>query len=694
MRQIAAAGVLIASAIAMGSARQQPSGLATWSFDDLRRPSGDEKAVDEISGNHSLADGVRGQALKLDGYTTVVRRPAKLAPRPASALTLEAWVALAAYPWDWTPIVDHSDAQMRGYSFAISARGEVGLKVAADGRWLRASSPAYAVPLRKWTHVAARYDARKGLAVYINGRMAGVYRQDENPAAPAGRPLTGTVTFADNIDLLIGAVRDPIRPAHWHRFEGNQPSWFSLDGLLDEVSIQTVAVSDEEIARAAAAVEAPAVPALAPRVLPAGPDGPGRFGAYYTNLSYYPEWDALWRVGPDPDVLVRFDTSPVRVVFWRGTQYSPAWVSGKLWMADQSVEGYDRDFTWEHMNDKQNRYSHVRIVESTDARAVVHWRYALVNVKNELWNVTPRLANGAWIDEYYYFYPDATGVRKVTWARGTLGEPIQFQESIVLTQPGQLQGDVIDPEYATVGNLDGQTAVLAYIENPGRQPPRTFPPDLTVQMHNFKSAHKPFIVFEPGNRMRYLRDLDIRALARAGSGNHWPVGQIKSDGRTSQAPDRTSHFLGFPISSPPIRQGSGGRDHWAGLYGMTDRSFTELLGVARSWSTPAEATIAGGDFSSEGFDRSERAWRIRRRAGESPLALRFAASEKSPLRNVALVIENWGEGDAALQLDGKNVPRGTGFRFGHTHHVDRTDLVVWIEIGAERPTTIRVSPTR
>lgn len=672
--------------------QEEPPPSVTWSFDDAARgASGETGAGDEISGQHSFVAGVKGQALKLDGYTTVVRRPAERTPRPRTALTVEGWIALGAYPWDWAPVVDHSDEQMRGYSFDVSSRGEVRLKLAADGRWLTATTPPYAVPLRRWTHIAGRYDTSDGLTVYVNGERAASHRPQTPSGVPAGRPWTGAITLAPDADLLVGALRSPSRPSNWHRFHGNQPTWFSIDGLLDEVTVHAAALPEKDIARAAA-VRPTEPPALAPRELPSGPEGPGRFGAYYTRLQYYPEWDALWRVGPDPDVIVRFDTSPVRVVFWRGTQFSPAWVTGKLWMADQSVEGYDRDFTWEHMNDKQNRYSHVRIIESTDARAVVHWRYALVNVKDELWNETPRLENGAWIDEYYYFYPDASGVRKVTWTRGTLGNPIQFQESIVLTQPGQLQGDVVHPEYATVGNLDGQTAVLSYVDDPSGQPERTFPPDLTVQMHNFKSPYKPFIVFEPGNRMRYLRDLDVRALSRAGSANHWPVGQTWSDGRTSQAPDRAAHFLGFPISSPPIRQEADNRDYWAGLYGMTDRGFAELLRLARSWSTPAEATVGSSGFSSEGFDRSERAWRIRRTAPGAPLDVRLAASERSPLRNVALVIENWGGRGAALRLNGRGVSQGRAFRVGHRHHLDRTDLIVWIEIATEAPTTIRLSP--
>ena len=120
-------------------------------------------------------------------------------------------------------------------------------------------------------------------------------------------------------------------------------------------------LSNAQISKNASAYS-PGMPPIELRQLPSGPKGTGKFGAYPTKLDYYPEWDALWRVGPHPDILVRFDTSPVRVVFWRGTQYSPAWVTdNNLWMADQSVEGYNIDYTYEHMNDKNNHYSNVRI---------------------------------------------------------------------------------------------------------------------------------------------------------------------------------------------------------------------------------------------------------------------------------------------------------------------------------------------
>lgn len=689
-----ALAALLVTAAAAGPGRGEP--VAWWPFDETgEQATGDRVSgiADRLEGYHRLVDGVAGRALVFDGYTSVLRRASGSAPQLAAAFTIEGWVALGAYPWNVVPIVDHGDEELRGFVFGIGPRGELTLRVAADGRWIETTSADFTVPLRKWAHLAARYDAAGGIALFADGRLVAQQAQP-NPAGLGARAARrGHVVPPRGLDLLVGAVRSPLRPTPWHR-KGTLPSWYSLDGLLDELKIYDVARSDSELAQAAASA-APGPAPLPARVFPSGPKGPGRFGAYFAKLSYYPEWDALWRVGSHPDVLVRFDSSPVRVVFWRGTQYSPAWVTDNgLWMADQSVEGYDRDYTYEHMNDKQNRYSHVRIVEQSDARAVVHWRYALVNVRNELWNTQERLGNGAWVDEYYYFYPDATGVRKVTWNRDTLGSPIQYQESLPLAQPGQLQGDVIEPDYVTVGNLAGETQVFSYVEDPqpGSKP---VPSELVIQRHNLRSRHKPFIVFEPGNRMSYLRDMSLANLSRPGSGNHWPVGQVLSDGRTALAADRAAHSLGFPISEPPLNRGPDGRDYRCSLYGMTDRPFAELVELARSWSRAPELRVARGGFRSLGYDRSERAYRLVRSAEAwRPLELSLDASPDSPVRNLAVVLEGWGEAGAALAVDGRAVARGAAFRLGHVRSLERTDLVVWIEARSDAPLRIRLAPER
>jgi hypothetical protein len=665
--------------------RSQSQPVAHWSFDNVSGTDANDvqaQIVDTISGNYRVVNGVSGSALVFDGYTTVIGRKADLAPRLQDEFTVDGWLAVAAYPWNDVPVVSHSDEKLRGYAVELGPRGELRFAVAVNGRWVIAQSDDLAVPLRRWAHIAARYSGADGLSIFVNGEaVARAAMPGRN--ASFGRVPTFQLEPASDQDLIIGAVRGPRRPSSYHRFKGNRPSWYSFDGLVDELRIFDVALTDVQIARTASSGN-PVTPEILPRVMPSGPPGPGRFGAYLATLAYYPEWDALWRVGPHADLIVRFDRSPARVVFWRGTQYSPAWVTGNgLWMADQSVEGYDDDYTWEHMNDKQNRYSHVRIVEQNDARVVVHWRYAPVSVENELMNVDERLGNGAWVDEYYYLYPDAIGVRKVTWKRDTLGEPVQFQESIPLAHPGQTQGEVVEKVYATVGNLAGEMQDLEYVDDPG-EIVKKFPDDLTIQMHHLRAKEKPFIIFEPGNRMMYLRDLDERSLSRPGSSSHWPIGQILSDGRTSQAADRASSFLGFPISEPPQHQGDDGRDYINSLYGMTDRPFEELVPLARSWSHPPSMTVQGDDFEALGYDRSERIYRLRRRPDAMSAEIFFAASDESPISNLALLVDNWGTSSPRVRLDGQDLESGDAFRYGHRHTLDGTDLIVWIDVQAEK----------
>ena len=667
---------------AAGAAADELS--AWWSFDQVKdRQTLDlsGKVADTIGGNFKSVPGVVGSALKLDGFTTEIVRPAATAPQPGGAFTLEAWLALGAYPWNWCPIVNQSRAQEAGYSFAVGPRGQLSLQAAVGGQWVTCTSKDFALPLRKWTHVAAVFEQGKGIRIHVDGAEAG------SVAA------TGELAAASDADLRIGVIPAPMKPSDIHRENGTLVGWFSLDGILDELKIHRRALSSDEVQAAFAAVVPAAAPDLPLRKMPSGPPGPGRFGAYYTQLKYYDEWDALWRVGPDPDVLVRFDESPVRVVFWRGTRYSPAWVSeNELWMADQSVEAWnDAEGCFEHMQDPKCLYSHVRIIENTDARVVVHWRYAPVSSRNHLWNVDPKTGFACWVDEYYTIYPDATGVRNVTWQRGTLGNPHQFQESLPFTQPGQYSGDVVKTDFCTVANLQGETATLSFVEKPEKKK-AGLPPDLSMQIYNFKAQNSPFIIFEPGNRMEYVADRNLKELARPGACNHWPVGQLPCDGRTSQAPDQPTHFLGFPISNPPVHNDDT-REWWSGLYGMTPKPIGELVKLARSWAQAPELVLKGNGFRSDGYNRDQRAYQIIciDAAGGATLEGEIRASETSPLVNLPLVVRGWGEADAELEINGKPVPRGTQFRFGHLRQLEESTLLVWIKLEATGPTTLKLA---
>jgi hypothetical protein len=668
---------------AVASAADGP--VALWKMEEAEEGGTVDSAggiEDAATGRLPRIDGVVAGALLFDGFTSEIERASQNAPRLHGDFSVSCWAALGAYPWNWCPIITQRDGRQSGFAVEVGPRGQVRLGVATSDGWRQCMTEEWQLSLRKWYNITAVCASGKELTVYIDGEQV------------ATQPIAGAAKHAGDVDVTIGATVEPAKPSNIHREFGTLPTHFSFDGILDELAVYDRGLSAQEIGKSYEASKPSDPPALEPRKLPSGPQGAGRFGAYYCRLKFYDGWDALWRVGDDPDVVVRFDQSPVRVVFWRGSRYSAAWVSeNNLWMADQSVEAWNKTGgCFEHMQDRLCRYSHVRIIESNDARAVVHWRYAPVSAHNQLWREDPKTGRACWVDEVYTIYPDAMGVRHVAWQEGTLRGPRQFQESLPFTGPGQVQGDVVHPDWCTIANLRGETAKLRFVKNPSGEPIDA-PDELTIQQYNFRSQYKPFIVFEPGNRMKYLKNRNIAALSRPGSCNHWPVGQARCDGRTSQASDRPTHFLGFPISDPPVHT-KDGRSWWNGLYGMTDLKFEDLVSVARGWSTPPEVIVAGDSFESKGFDRRDRSFHLQRVGGAADDALQFEvrATEDSPLFNLPIVVENWGDLGASVALNGKSIAESPNCRIGHRHHIESADLIVWLKLSSTEPIAVRLAP--
>jgi len=451
-------------------------------------------------------------------------------------------------------------------------------------------------------------------------------------------------------------------------------------------------LSDKEIVAAFQANQPGKAPAIPERRMPSGPAGPGRFGAYYTKLSYYEEWDKLWRSGPYSDVVVQFDNSPIRVVFWRGTRYSPVWVmENGLWMADQSCESFtDQEGCFEHMQDPKCLYSHVRIIENTPARIVVHWRYIPVSVYQHFSQVDEITGWPDAIDEYYTFYPDMLGVRKVVmW---TSGEPLGPQETIVLCQPGQRPEDIISLEALTLVNLKGETKTHSWAQKlPDLQ---SGPAQAVIQIVNLKSDWKPYEIFEPGCRMTVFGHELRSGISRFPWWNHWPVAQLPSDGRYAQAPDRPSHFS-LSHARPPIHKGEG-QTYWANwLYGATNKkSPQELALLARSWIYPPQLVVKETGLKNEGYDPGQRAYLLsfEPEGMKQPVKIEVRASQQSPVVNLCLVLKNAGERNLRLSLDGRELEKGKDYNLGINRNLTGTDLLVWINKTSEKPFLLELKP--
>src|SRR5216683_6098334 len=129
--------------------------LAQWRFNESQGPATQDDAggaADNIAGLYKFVRGVAGNALQFDGYTTSIQRPWQRVPPITGGFTVDAWVPLDAYPWNWVPIVDWERDMQAGFLFGIDPYGRIGLHAAVAGSWQVLSSSAK-VPLKRWTHV-------------------------------------------------------------------------------------------------------------------------------------------------------------------------------------------------------------------------------------------------------------------------------------------------------------------------------------------------------------------------------------------------------------------------------------------------------------------------------------------------------------------------------------------------------------
>jgi hypothetical protein len=667
--------------------------IAWWPLDSVRDGfvfDNARQARDALMGHQALVGGVRGRALRFDGYSTHILCRSSGAPQLAGSFTIQAWVALQALPWNWTAIVDQGghpqtapEHQPRVF-LGIDAHGRIGFKVGVGGRLSECISDR-SLPLLKWSLVTATFDGDEGLNLYIDGQSVGSLK------------VRGRVTPSTGTDILIGKSRQRAGPEGSERKEsGDWPSDMVLEGLLDEVKIYPQALPTGRIGEIYRA-ERPAVGRpLHWRTMPAGPAQlQPRFDAIYTRLRYAEEWEEPWRVADHPDILVHFDELPVRLLFWRGTGYGATWVTENgLWMGDQSLEragpGKSPWGCAEHMSDKQTRYSSVRIVEQNDARVVLQWRYAVADITYAIFGADTGNGWGEWAEEYYFVYPDGVSTRHQTLWTAHLSH--EWQETIVLNQPGTRPEDNVEIDAMTLANMEGEYKTYSWANGP----PAGFsvPAQPNIQITNLKSRYRPFIVFEPMPAIRPFSGAIRREYSHFPWWNHWPVAQLPNDGRRAMGPDRPSHSsLSQSIEdSAVIRREKDGSYSVVTLIGMTNRPIADLVPLARSWNNPPELRVSGPGFISGAYEKRQRAYVLERSDGDraAVLSCRLAASPESPLVNPAFVVRGWGSAGATVKVDGAPFERGRGLRLGHSRNLEGEDLVVWLKVTASRPVQLEV----
>jgi len=425
---------------------------------------------------------------------------------------------------------------------------------------------------------------------------------------------------------------------------------------------------------------------------PAG-EKPG-FGAYFATIDYEGpvpyydreeqewsrlDWEKVWRRGPHEDVVFAFPGGQ-RFVFWRGSSYVPFWASKENvgltyeWVESAYGRGGLVDCI-EPLQDKECRFSRPYIVSSTPARAIVKWRYALVDLEYTI-------ADEEWAEETYTFYPDGFGVRK---ASGYI-LPLNWHEAsefIVLTPAGVNPFDVFPDNVVDIMSPDGSRRETVSYPRPEREWPEGGLAVFRVHWHE-RDPFTPVMAVRTFNHFIVQYDgwkVDGRYISPSYWGVHWPV--TRGYPTTRSAPpgwrERPAHASLMAIDSEPDRRIYYNKQleavTWTWLIGNTDAPDERVLEIARSWIGPVEMEVARGGGAAE-YDAGQRAYVVE--TGGGPVELRAGGAAGDKAVNPAFVLENFDGPVSEVRIDGKKLGAGD-YRTGVERPWEGAAAVLWID---------------
>lgn len=173
-------------------------------------------------GNIAYGDGFVGRAFAFDGRS-VIRFGAEAGLRPATNVTLAAWVKLDRPPGNLAPLLAHPSLSgaLPALALAVGNQGPRMLVSSASGT--QTEGPVMAVETGRWMHLAATWDGRL-LRMFVNGQAT--FEARSNPVVLDYAPHEGWRLGAlDGLGVLEGQVDEVV----------------IAEGALDAATIQALA---------------------------------------------------------------------------------------------------------------------------------------------------------------------------------------------------------------------------------------------------------------------------------------------------------------------------------------------------------------------------------------------------------------------------------------------------------------------
>ncbi len=432
-----------------------------------------------------------------------------------------------------------------------------------------------------------------------------------------------------------------------------------------------------------------------------------------------------------PGVIVDFDKS-WRLLFWTkrwagASQWDMGddiWITNE-WFEVNSIE----DTRWfEPMMDVESRYSRIDILESGDARARVHWHYALCNPEYEIFN------GNTTADEYYTVYPDGIAVRRLVGWPGNqsdyggnpnfweLGEPI-------MSYPGQRKSfdagvplevrmkeiekkakEILETErWFTIQDIDGREIVYSWPMPSPRRAVCSEHPEIAdfnayILVERLKDCPDHFAVV-PHNKSLYPY-----------KPSDWPP-MFTHDPDCQQ--DHPQFLLWSGMNTTPVSYGYCYTPFerpprptvWNTLTGaVEDSSPTRMSEIAASWLNRASIEITSEAPPEQhrlaymGYRWSERAyvmdkgkipgeeiafvmrpqeWAVGAWAGFKILPEDYG---KVKVINPVFILKGWAADSASVKLDG-DILDSSQYRW----HVTENDLILWINKDIEGDTAFEIA---